>query len=153
LRRSELVSIKLEDIYEDRGVTVLRIKGKGDKVRVLPLSDTLVVNLKEYLKNYGTVLDQKDYLFQSHKDIRNVQAMSGTTVYKIVNKYAKILGITKRVGAHSCRATVISHLLENSVSPRDVANFAGHSSINTTVGIYDKRRDEIKNSAAYKVKF
>ena len=79
--------------------------------------------------------------------------VSVSTIYAIVKKYAKIIGVTRNVSPHSCRATAISQLLENGESPRNVADFAGHSSVNTTIGSYDKKRDGLKNSSAMKLKF
>lgn len=156
LRRSELANLKMRDIYEDRGVKVLKIQGKGNKIRTLPLSGFVYSELRSYLANYekfsGKLLTVDDYLLQSSASNKNEVSMSGRAISRTVGVYAKRLGIHKRVSAHSARATVISHLLENAVSPRDVADFAGHSSINTTT-IYDKKRDGLKNSAAFKVNF
>jgi integrase len=71
----------------------------------------------------------------------------------MINKYAKQCGIDKKVSPHSCRATVISHLLDTQKTPiRDVAIFAGHSKITTTER-YDKRRESLDNSAAYDVDY
>ena len=79
--------------------------------------------------------------------------MSGTTVYRIIEKYAKACGINKKVSPHSCRATAISHLLDTQKTPiRDVAIFAGHSKITTTER-YDKRREGLDNSAAYDIDY
>ena len=79
--------------------------------------------------------------------------MDGSTVYRIIERYAKKCGINKKVGAHSCRATAISHLLDTQKTPiRDVAIFAGHSNITTTER-YDKRRENLDNSAAYKINY
>lgn len=157
LRRSELVNIKMEDLYEDRGTLLLRIKGKGSKIRVLPLSDTVKEEIQRYLAQYEilttSTLQACDFLVQSNLKSKNTKAMEASSVFRIVVKYAADAGIQKRVSPHSCRATVISHLLESEVSPRDVANFAGHSSIQTTVNVYDKKRDLLKNSAAFKVNF
>ena len=133
LRRSELTNMSKIDIFEDRGVNILRIRGKGSKERLVPLTPIIKESVDRYLAE-------------------NV-SLNPSSVYRIVNRYAKSVGITKRVGAHSCRATLISHLLENQVSPRDVADLVGHVNIQTTVGVYDKKRDMLKNSAAYKVNF
>ena len=77
----------------------------------------------------------------------------GTTVFRIVERFVKKANISKKIGAHSCRATVISHLLDTQkIHIRDVAIFAGHSNIETTQR-YDKRRDNLKNSAAYAVDY
>lgn len=149
LRRSEISQIMIRDIYEERGQRVLRVKGKGDKVRLLPIGKELWLTIQQHLTIFDKDLSGDAFLVHSE----GFSTMNPSTVFRIVRRYAGQVGITKRVGAHSCRATVISHLLENSVSPRDVADFAGHTSIQTTIGSYDKKRDGIKNSAAFKVNF
>lgn len=157
LRRSELVNIRVGDVYEDRGVKVLKVRGKGGKQRILPLTAEVYETITDYIAKYETnaqdTLYPTDYLLQSLTCEKNNQPMNPASVYRTVNRYAKEAGVTRRVGAHSCRATVISHLLENQVSPRDVADFAGHNNVNTTISIYDKKRDGLKNSAAFKVKY
>ncbi len=96
---------------------------------------------------------KEDYLLQTSLKGKNTKPMDGSTVYRIIEKYAKICGITKKVSPHSCRATAISHLLDTKKTPiRDVAIFAGHSKITTTER-YDKRRDNLDNSAAYEVDY
>lgn len=157
LRRSELVNIRLRDIYEDRNFTVLKVRGKGDKERILPLSEALLEAVSFYKQNYckytKNTLELNDFLLQSNISQKNTNPIDPSTIFKLINRYTKKLGINKRVGAHSCRATVISHLLEKNISPRDVADFAGHTNIQTTVSIYDKKRDYLKNSAAAKVNY
>lgn len=156
LRRSELVNIKCEDFYQERGHNVLKIRGKGGKDRHLPVAPFLAEAIKDYfnaLKNFGISLEPEDYLLQSSKKGKNVKAMDGSTVYRIIEKYAKECGITKKVSPHSCRATAISHLLDTQKTPiRDVAIFAGHSKITTTER-YDKRRESLDNSAAYNIDY
>jgi len=79
--------------------------------------------------------------------------MDGSTIYRVIEKYAKAIGITRKVSPHSCRATAISHLLDTQKTPiRDVAIFAGHSQITTTER-YDKRRKGLDDNAAYKVDY
>lgn len=157
LRRSELAKIKIKDIYQDRGHWVLRIMGKGNKERNLPLSPTIIFEIEHYKKQLADIgnmiLNDEDFIIQSRPKGKNTIPTDGSTIFRIVNRYAKLLGINKRVGAHSCRATVISHLLDTQNSPiRDVAIFAGHSNITTTER-YDKRRKNLDNSAAYKVDY
>jgi len=157
LRRSELVNIRMKDFYEDRGVKALKITGKGGKLRVLPICEELEKELKLYADKYlqftGKDLHAQDFLIQSEASYKNEKPMNTSSIFKMLDKYAKQAGIIKRVSPHSCRATVISHLLEKQLSPRDVADFAGHSNINTTVGIYDKKRLGLANHAAHKVSF
>lgn len=143
LRRTELTTILKEHIREDRGHVVLTIFGKGGKTRELPLSKELAKEIKEY-----AATTPYELLFTV-----NGKQLNSSTVFRVVQRYAMMAGIKKRVGAHSCRATAISHLLDTQKVPiRDVADFAGHSSINTTAG-YDKKRKGLQDSAAYKVQY
>ena len=156
LRRSELVNIQIKDINRERNHYVLTINGKGNKKRYLPLADFVISALQEYLDamaRYGVQFEADDYLIQSCHKNKNSRPMDGSTIYRIIEKYARECGINKRVGPHSCRATAISHLLDTQKTPiRDVAIFAGHSKITTTER-YDKRREGLDESAAYQVNY
>lgn len=156
LRRSELVHLKLKNFIEDRGHFVLNVMGKGGKERVIPLSPVVIEEVKNYLnriQHYQIKISSEDYLIQTKAKKINLEAADGSTIFRIINRYARELGIKKRVSPHSCRATVISHLLDTQKTPiRDVAIFAGHSIISTTER-YDKRRKNLDSSAAYQVEF
>lgn len=156
LRRSELANIKVGDFYNERGHTILRIKGKGEKVRHLPITKDLSQHLQFYidgLKSFDIELLPEDFLLQSTRHGKNLKPIDGSTIYRIIEKYSKLCGINKKVSPHSCRATAISHLLDTQKTPiRDVAIFAGHSNITTTER-YDKRRDNLDNSAAYDIDY
>lgn len=158
LRRSELVQIKLRDIIFERNHTALQITGKGSKKRLLPLSPSVLKEIVDYKERFFThtnyKLKPRDYLIQTtpHKGV-NQKPCDGSTIYRIVTRYAKKLGIAKNVNPHSCRATVISHLLDTQKSPiRDVAEFAGHEQTTTTER-YDKKRKGLDDSAAYEVDY
>lgn len=156
LRRSELADIKLKDIYQERGHFVLEINGKGNKTRLLPLSRIIIDALKTYsesMKSFGIDFTPDDYLIQSSLKGKNTKPVNGSTIYRIIEKYAQKCDIRKRVSPHSCRATAISHLLDTQKTPiRDVAIFAGHSKITTTQR-YDKRVNSLDNSAAYDIDY
>ena len=156
LRRSELVNIKLFQLFQDRGHMVLRIHGKGDKVRLVPLNQYVQEEIQDYLnhlRSKGVDLGGEDYLLQTELSSKNDKPMDGSTIYRVIERYAKSLGINKAVSPHSCRATVISHLLDTQNSAiRDVASFAGHANITTTER-YDKRRGNLDKSAAYQVNY
>jgi integrase/recombinase XerD len=156
LRRSELTNLQMHQLVYDRSHFVLRILGKGDKVRLIPLNETVYEEIQLYvahLKDHGHALEPHDYLLQTEIKQKNSKPMDGSTIFRIVEKYAKGLGINKAVSPHSCRATVISHLLDTQQAAiRDVATFAGHSNITTTER-YDKRRKNLDKSAAYQVNF
>lgn len=156
LRRAELGSVKLKDFKEERGHLVLWVHGKGDKVRLLPVNDFVRSEVSDYLyrlKAFGVALKPEEFLLQTDPKRRPNVPMDGSTIFRLVSKYARALGINKKVSPHSCRATVISHLLDTKATPiRDVAIFAGHANVTTTER-YDKRRQNLDRSAAYQVDF
>lgn len=156
LRRSELTNIQIKDIYQERGHHVIKIKGKGQKDRHLPLSPYLINAIEDYsqaMAEFQVQFSPEDFLIQNSKQEKNSKPINGSTIYRIIEKYAKLCGINKKVSPHSCRATAISHLLDTQKTPiRDVAIFAGHSKITTTER-YDKRRESLDNSAAYDVNY
>lgn len=156
LRRSELTHIKMHQFTNDRGHTILRIHGKGDKVRLVPLNQSVQEEIKAYvdhLKSNGVDLGAEDFLLQTELSSKNTRPMDGSTIFRVIERYAKSVGINKSVSPHSCRATVISHLLDTQhAAIRDVATFAGHANITTTER-YDKRRKNLDKSAAYQVNF
>ncbi len=156
LRRSELTHLKLQQLVEERGHRVLRIFGKGDKVRLVPLNDAVQRELTSYLKameELGHELGAEDFLLQTEGSRRSTRPIDGSTIFRIITRYARKVGINKTVSPHSCRATVISHLLDTQhAAIRDVATFAGHANITTTER-YDKRRRNLDKSAAYQVDF
>ncbi len=156
LRRAELTQLKLQHLVEERGHRILRILGKGEKVRLVPLNAAVQRELQIYLAALEAQ-DQKlgpdDYLLQTEDSQKNDRPIDGSTIFRIITRYARKVGITKTVSPHSCRATVISHLLDTQdAAIRDVATFAGHSNITTTER-YDKRRKNLDKSAAYQVDF
>lgn len=143
LRRSEIASLKFNDLVEMDGQLVIRVFGKGGKYRMIPAHPVLQdILLPKAVQN--------PFMGNNTHSLLDI---SVSTIYAIVKKYAKIIGVTRTVSPHSCRATAISQLLENGESPRNVADFAGHASVNTTIGSYDKKRDGLKNSSAMKLKF
>ena len=156
LRRDELVNIKIGDFMTDRGHNVLKVHGKGDKTRIIPINDYVMGEIKDYLDKlevYHIFLEEWDYLLQTSNMRKNTIPVDGSTIYRMVTKYARDLGIDKKVSPHSCRATVISHLLDTQgAAIRDVATLAGHANITTTER-YDKRRNNLQKSAAYMVNY
>jgi site-specific recombinase XerD len=156
LRRSELSHIQLKDFNQDRNHSVLSIKGKGGKIRELPLNEYVLKEIDFYLNGlivYIPELEKEDYLIQSTGKKKNTKPINGSSIFRIIEKYKILLGIDKRLSPHSCRATAISHLLDTQKTPiRDVAIFAGHSKITTTER-YDKKRKGLDQSAAYQVDY
>lgn len=137
IRRSELLMITKSDISFNGTHTVLRIFGKGGKIREIPLNESVKSLLLKYVaKVSGSILFNED----------------PSTIYRIVRDYSKKAGIDRRLSPHSCRATAITKALEQNVPITDVADFAGHGDI-TTTQVYWKRRRGLEESPAYKLNY
>jgi site-specific recombinase XerD len=156
LRRIELATLKFKDIVKERDHNLMRIRGKGGKIRFVPITESVLHTIEQFRLYYKDItkrsLYDEDYIIQSVKSQKNKQPICTSTIYRNVCKYCKKLGIKVNITPHSCRATAISHLLDKKVPIRDVADYAGHSSVNTT-SIYDKKRQGYNNSPAYKIEY
>ncbi|MEA3249320.1 MAG: site-specific tyrosine recombinase/integron integrase [Patescibacteria group bacterium] len=145
LRVSELASLTKEMINLKR--EEFTVRGKGDKPRVVFLSNQARYWLKEYLAKRG---DMEEYMFVSHdraaKDRESERALTPRSVQRIVEKYARRAGITKRITPHVIRHTFATDLLRNGADIRSVQAMLGHSSITTTqiyTHVTDQRLREI----------
>jgi len=131
LRVSELCKLKIENVNLKKDEFTVR--GKGAKLRIVFLSDDAKKAIDEYLK---TRLDINPYLFTSHdKASSGRQEQVGLTsrsVQRLVEKYAKVAGITKDVTPHTLRHSYATDLLMNGADIRSVQAMLGHASITTT---------------------
>jgi len=131
LRVSELCKLKIENINLKKDEFTVR--GKGAKLRVVFLSETARRWLGDYLKVRP---DLNPYLFVSHDKAasgRDEQiGLSPRSVQRLVEKYAKVAGITKEVTPHTLRHSYATDLLMNGADIRSVQAMLGHSSITTT---------------------
>ena len=126
LRISELAKLPLRDVSLEE--SQLRVRGKGSKVRLVPLGARAIERLRAWLdvRNAGPVHD--DALFLGPRGRR----MSRTTVWKIVKRYARAADITQNVTPHMLRHSVATHLLDNGADLRAVQEMLGHADISTT---------------------
>jgi len=155
LRKGEVVGIRWNDLFEERNHHIVRVRGKGDKQRDIPLTPQVRRAIENYRAMAGKSFLPDEYLLQPirnnfSKEIR--KPLHPSTIDWIVKRYAQKAGVKKRISPHSCRATVVGNLLENKIPIRDVANLVGHSSIQTT-SQYDKRKNNLDKSAAYSVRY
>ncbi|MDO8668340.1 MAG: tyrosine-type recombinase/integrase [bacterium] len=131
LRVSELCKLKIENINLKKDEFTVR--GKGSKLRVVFLSDEAKRSAEEYLKSRH---DTNPYLFTSHDKAsggREEQVgLTPRSVQRLVQKYAKVAGITKEVTPHTLRHSYATDLLMNGADIRSVQAMLGHSSITTT---------------------
>ncbi len=131
LRVSELVNLNRDSLNLDKDE--FTIIGKGNKPRVVFMSDTARYWLKEYLnKRQDASMD----LFIAHdrasKGRKDEKGLTARSVERLVNKYRRQAGITKRVTPHTMRHSFATDLLSNGADIRSVQSMLGHSSITTT---------------------
>ncbi|MEO0091681.1 MAG: site-specific tyrosine recombinase XerD [candidate division WOR-3 bacterium] len=129
LRASELLSLCIDDISFTDGF--IRVLGKGDKERLVPLGKPAIKAIKNYL-NFGRkhFLKQRTspYLFLN---IRG-QKLSRMGLHKILKQYLKKAKINKPITPHIFRHTFATHLLEGGANLRAVQEMLGHANISTT---------------------
>ncbi len=154
LRKKEIRFIKLKDIYPKDKYTVLKITGKGDKIREVPLTPFLLSAIEKYIGLSGRKFNPESYLLQSTRKelLSKERPLHQATIDWIVKNYVKKAGVEKRISPHSCRATTIGNLLDQKVPIREVAVLVGHESILTT-SRYDKRKKSLEKSAAWSVRY
>lgn len=119
IRVSELVSLKWEDLEPENGVGWVR-QGKGDKDRMITLSDRVIEKLEE-------VGHDSKYVFPGRKG-----QMTTRNVQRIVKRAADKAGVTKDVTPHTLRHSYATHLLEDGNDLRLIQELLGHSNLQTT---------------------
>ena len=130
LRVSEAISLKISNIYIND--EFIRIIGKGDKERLIPISQSIIKTLNLYIE--GERKTQKinpkytDTLFIN----RRGSSLSRQMIFLIIKDLAEKAGIKKNIGPHTIRHSFATHLLEGGADLRAVQQMLGHSSISTT---------------------
>ncbi|TNE27214.1 MAG: site-specific tyrosine recombinase XerD [Bacteroidetes bacterium] len=130
LRVSELIQLRLTDIHADRGF--LRIIGKGDKERLVPIHAIALKALKLYIHQIRNHVDiqkgEEDIVFLSKRGKR----MARSTVFTMIKNTAEKAGIRKSIGPHTFRHSFATALVNNGADLRVVQQLLGHESITTT---------------------
>ncbi len=129
LRVSELVGLTLYDIDLKEGY--LRCKGKGNKVRIVPIGEVALDYLNIYLDNYRSSL-KKAYVCDNIFLNNHGKAISRQGFFKIIKKQAMDVGITKEISPHMLRHSFATHLLNNGADLRSIQMMLGHANLSTT---------------------
>lgn len=130
LRVSELINLKISDLFfEDN---FLKVTGKGNKQRLVPISDyaiTFINIYKNEVRNHLKIEEKyKDFLFLN----RNGRKLSRVMIFIFIKELAKTAGITQNISPHTFRHSFASHLLHNGADLRSIQMMLGHESIITT---------------------
>ena len=125
LRVSEAASLKISGIYFEDGF--VRIVGKGNKERIVPLGEVAAEAVAAYLEVRPGAVDD-DVLFIS----RLSRPMTRVAIFNIVKKYVQKAGISKNVSPHTFRHSFATHLIEHDADLRVVQEMLGHENVTTT---------------------
>ena len=130
LRVSELINLKLNHVYFDIGF--LRIIGKGNKERLVPVGKSAIKHLKIYIEEVRCHIHVKpgfeNFVFLNRRGRNLTRVM----IFTIIKDLATSVGITKRVSPHTFRHSFATHLVEGGADLRAVQEMLGHESITTT---------------------
>lgn len=144
LRVSELINLKITNIYNDEGF--IRVIGKGNKERLVPLSKSVQDEIDIYQNMVRVHQDIKsgheDFLFLNRRGAQLTRVM----IFTIIRQLAEEAGIRKTISPHTFRHSFATHLVEGGANLRAVQEMLGHESISTTE-IYTHLSNEMLREA------
>lgn len=129
LRVSECCGLRFQDIHIEQ--RYLRVMGKGSKERLIPMSDTAVARIEDYIPIRQENTEKpgyRDYLFLS----RLGRPLSRQMVFMVIRDQARAAGIERRISPHTLRHSFATHLLEGGASLAAIRDMLGHADIATT---------------------
>lgn len=129
LRVSELISLKISNIYTEENFIL--VEGKGKKQRLVPISTKALKEISNYMYNRHQLAIKKgseDILFLNRRGAQ----LSRVMIFNIVKQYAEKAGIKKHISPHTFRHSFATHLLNGGANLRAIQSMLGHESISTT---------------------
>ena len=128
LRVSEAANLRISNVFLDEGF--VKIIGKGDKQRLVPLGEVAADAIRSYLPERPVPSERRyeDYLFLN----RFGKPLSRISIFNLVKNQAMVAGIRKEISPHTFRHSFATHLIENGADLRIVQEMLGHESILTT---------------------
>lgn len=126
LRVSELITLRVSDLFFGEGY--IRVIGKGDKQRLVPISDLARERISLYLDERKAAKSNEEVLFLNNRGKQLTRVM----IFTILRRAALRAGIDKKISPHTLRHSFATHLLEGGAGIRQVQELLGHESILTT---------------------
>ncbi len=130
LRVSELVDLKFSQLHFDEGF--IRVIGKGNKERLVPVGDSVEQEIKRYTEGFRAETPQikgnEDYVFLNRRGVPLTRVM----IFTIIKQLSQQLGWKKNISPHTFRHSFATHLLEGGANLRAIQDMLGHESITTT---------------------
>tara|TARA_B110000003_G_scaffold270493_1_gene303055 strand:+ start:15743 stop:16639 length:897 start_codon:yes stop_codon:yes gene_type:complete len=130
LRVSELISLKISDIFFDEGF--IKIVGKGNKERFVPIHFKAQKYINSYIESIRShisiVKEFEDILFLN----RRGKGLSRQMIFILLKELAMIINLNKKISPHTFRHSFATHLLKNGADLRSIQQMLGHESITTT---------------------
>ena len=129
IRVSELIELKLSNIFFKENI--LKVTGKGNKERFVPLGKIALIEIKKYLNDRDKLkINSKfsDILFLN----RYGRQLTRSMIFKVINDSSKNAEIDKKISPHTLRHSYATHLLKNGADLRTIQLILGHESITTT---------------------
>jgi integrase/recombinase XerD len=130
IRVSELVDLKISDLFFNENF--IKVTGKGNKQRLIPIGNITKQNVTNYLQNsrnkIKVVSTFNDHVFLNRRGKNLTRAM----IFTIVKKLAEKANFSKSISPHTFRHSFATHLLENGADLRTIQQLLGHESITTT---------------------
>lgn len=144
LRVSELTGLKKSNLYPE--INLLRVTGKGNKERLVPIGSVALKQIAVYESAYRSHLTIKpgneDFLFLNRRGARLTRVM----IFTIIKQLVKAAGIRKSISPHTFRHSFATHLIEGGADLRAVQEMLGHESITTTEIYTHLDRDYLRSA-------
>ena len=135
-RIHEILSIRLADIIETNETVRVRIRGKGNKIRYVPLLSGVIKHLKAYYKEFHPLMKEDEYLFYTIHNGRKTQMKPGT-VDAFLKQYAKMAikedpKFPENLHEHMLRHSIAMVMYKKGIPLSYIGDFLGHSSLEST---------------------
>ena len=160
IRREELCRLAVRDIELREGVPHLRVLGKRDKIRFVPLHALAQRLINEYLAVAGHADDPRGPLFRPIRNNRTPEGLArslhpGSVYRDVVRRYALVAGVggdLRHFGPHAMRATAATNALSHDADIAKVQEWLGHANVSTT-RLYDRRKTRPEESPTFRIKY